>query len=83
MQVKILYDHATEIRDAISHASSLQFFLEDWIKDERRKLEKESDEKEFFRQQGRIEVLDRLVGLKKELDQYLEKKTTSGLPRTA
>lgn len=74
MKAKLLYDNAPQIRQAIMSAPALQIFLEDWLATERSSCEDQSDEKEIFRSQGRIGVLKRLVGLKKELDDCLNRQ---------
>lgn len=57
---------AKELFDAISEVGI----------DNLKKIRKESDEKEIFRLQGKLEVISALQDLKKELKESIERKTS-------
>jgi hypothetical protein len=66
---KKLYEHPTMTitwLDEKPAANVIEAYT-DWLIAEERVLRTSSDEKEIFRAQGRVEILRRFIGLRKEL----------------
>lgn len=77
MNIDILLKRSEATHKWLSSNTAYAEWLLEWQKQVLKQLSSQTDTVEMYRAQGRLEVLNRLTGLKQEIEQY-QKGVLSG-----